>query len=334
MSIENRKLDHISLALEEGADRNKNYFDEYSFVHNALPEIDYKDIDTSTNFLGKKLSMPLIINSMTGGTKRGKGINMQLASIAEKHKIAFAVGSQRIMIENPNFNYGFQGIREIAPSIPILANLGAVQLNYGYGLEECKKIVNIIEADALCLHLNPLQEALQPEGDTNFFNILSKIENLVKKLSVPIIVKEVGCGISKEVANSLRKIGIKYIDVSGSGGTSWNYIETRRLKNSRLKNIFSDFGIPTPLSIKECSAVDEIYVIASGGVRSGLDIAKSVALGAKCTGMALPFLETVEESQEKTIELIENIQKELKISMFVTGSKTLEDLSSKILTTY
>lgn len=237
--IVQRKLAHIEIVLKEDVEKGSNGFEKYKFVHNALPEINFDEIDTSIEFLGKKMRAPILISCMTGGVEHGLRINRNLAKAAQKLGLAMGVGSQRIAIEKPETANLFLA-REAAPDIPLIANLGAVQLNYDYGVEEAQKAVDMVDADALALHLNPLQEAIQPEGNRNFAGILEKIETVNSQLSVPLIIKEVGCGISKQVAFKLRKAGIRIVDTAGYGGTNWPFIEGIRGGQKWLGERFSD----------------------------------------------------------------------------------------------
>ena len=320
-----RKAEHIRLALEQRMQLGVNYFDDYRFEHAALPEIDFDDIDIGVDFLGHRLAAPLLVSSMTGGTEAAGLINRNLAAGAERTGIAVGVGSQRKALEDPAKADTFQ-VREVAPSVPLLANLGAVQLNYGLGVRECLQAVEMIGADALILHLNPLQEAIQPEGQRNFAGLLPKIGEVVRALPVPIIVKEIGCGISAATARALAGQGIRIVDTAGVGGTSWARIEAERAGDLDLGEVFAGWGIPTPLSIQEVRSVGGLTVIASGGVRNGIDVAKALALGADLAGMAYPFLQAATESPERVVEKVQRIVLELKICMFCLGVKTVAEL--------
>jgi isopentenyl-diphosphate Delta-isomerase len=320
-----RKAEHIRLALEQRMQLGVNYFDEYHFEHAALPEIDFDDIDIGVEFLGRRLAAPLLVSSMTGGTETAGLINRNLAAGAERTGIAVGVGSQRKALEDPAKADTFK-VREVAPSVPLLANLGAVQLNYGLGARECLQAVEMIGADALILHLNPLQEAIQPEGQRNFADLLPKIGEVVRALPVPIVVKEIGCGISAATARALAGQGIRIIDTAGVGGTSWARIEAERAGDLDLGEVFAGWGIPTPLSIREVRSVGGLTVIASGGLRNGIDVAKAVALGADLAGMAYPFLQAATESPERVVDKVQRIVLELKICMFCLGVRTVAEL--------
>lgn len=332
-----RKADHIRVNLEEDVDSGLFAgFEHLHFEHSALPEIDLDDIDLSQDFLGKTLAAPLLISSMTGGTAQASEINRNLAIAAQEAGIAMGLGSQRVAIEDPSLSDTFN-MRDVAPDALMFANLGAVQLNYGYGAEEAQRAIDMIEADALVLHLNALQEAVQPEGDTRFGSLLSKIEVLVASVSVPVIAKEVGWGISGTVAKRLVEAGVAIIDVAGAGGTSWSQVEMHRAaeeKQADLARMFVDWGIPTAEAVRQVrAALPDIPVIASGGLRSGLDIAKSIALGAQLGGMAGPFLRAAVESSEAVTGLIHQTVRELRVCMFATGSRDLKSLGATKLIT-
>jgi len=329
--IQDRKSDHIRICLTEHVEfkTKTTGFEEYDFIHQALPEINKSDIDISLKLFGKTLKAPIIIESMTGGTELGFQINRNLAQTAQKLQIGMMVGSQRISLEEPSLAYTFQ-VRKIMPDALLIANFGAVQLNNGFDCESCIEAISMIGADVLALHLNPLQEAIQAEGNTNFSGLLKKIEILKKKLTIPLIVKEVGCGISKEVAVKLKEVGVDCIDIGGSGGTSWARIEAAQAKDEYIKitgEAFSEWGIPTAESIVLVgSATPDIPIIASGGIRTGIDVAKAIALGAKCVGVALPLLSPALESSLSIEEELNIIIEVLKIVMFCIGAVNLGDL--------
>lgn len=314
-----RKAEHIRLALDRRMQVERSYFDDYRFEHRALPEIDFEDVRIGTAFLGRELGTPLLISCMTGGTGVAERINRRLAEAAEAGRVALGVGSQRKAIDDPETAATFR-VREFAPSVPILANLGAVQLNYGYGIDECRAAVDMVEADALVLHLNALQEALQPEGQLNFRGLLPKIARVVEALDVPVIVKEIGCGISAAVGRELANVGVRIVDTAGVGGTSWARIEAARADETALGERFADWGLPTPESIRQLASVPGVQVIGSGGIRSGIDAAKALAFGADIAGMAFPFLEAANASTAAVVDRIERFADELRICMFCTGA--------------
>ncbi len=332
MSTVQRKAEHIRICLESDVQfqTQGSGFGNYQFTHNCLPELDYEEIDITTKFLGKQLGAPILISSMTGGTAQAREINYRLAAVAQEYKLAMGVGSERVAIEQPGVVDTFQ-VRRIAPDILLLANLGAVQLNYRYGIEECLKAVELLEADALILHLNPLQECIQPQGDTNFRGLLDRIASVCQQLSVPVIVKEVGNGISARMAQQLMGAGVSGIDVAGAGGTSWAKVESERAKTAlqrRLGETFADWGIPTAECITTIhQLMPTLPLIASGGLRNGLDIAKAIALGADLGGLALPFLQAADSSPAAVAELAEILMAEIQTVLFCTGNANLTELA-------
>lgn len=331
MSTIQRKAEHIRICLESDVQFHTqgSGFDGYQFGHNCLPELNYSEIDLTTKLLGKQLGAPILISSMTGGTLQAKEINHRLAEVAQEYGLAMGVGSQRVAIEQPQVADTFQ-VRQIAPDILLLANLGAVQLNYRYGSDECLKAVELLEADALILHLNPLQECIQPHGDTNFKGLLERIAIVCERLPVPVIIKEVGNGISAEMAHQLIAAGVSGIDVAGAGGTSWAKVESERAQTAlqrRLGQTFGDWGIPTTECITEIRQLaPTLPLIASGGIRNGLDIAKAIALGADVAGLALPFLQAADESTMAVRELVQILIAEIQTVLFCTGNADLATL--------
>ncbi len=314
-----RKAEHIRLSLDRQMQVDRSYFDDYRFEHRGLPEIDLDDVRIGMRFLERDLRSPLLISCMTGGTGVAELINRRLAEAAEEERVVLGVGSQRKAIEDPETAASFR-VREFAPSVPILANLGAVQLNYGYGIDECRRAVDMIDADALVLHLNPLQEALQPEGQLNFRGLLPKIARVVEALEVPVVVKEIGCGLSAAVGRELANVGVRILDSAGVGGTSWARIEAARAGETGLGERFADWGVPTPESIRQLAGLPGVQVIGSGGVRSGVDVAKALALGADLAGMAYPFLEAANSSTAAVVDRIRELSFELRTCMFCTGA--------------
>ena len=318
-----RKTDHIRINLEQDIQSGLTTgLERYHFEHDAIPELDLDDIDTSTTFFDVGLSCPQLISSMTGGTQQATAINSALAEAAQAHGIAMGLGSQRAAIEDPELENTFR-IRKIAPDILIFANMGAVQLNYGYGIDECRRAVEMVEANALILHLNALQEALQPEGDVRFSGLLGRIEKVCAQLDVPVIAKEVGWGISANAAKRLVNAGVAAIDVAGAGGTSWSQVEKHRAQNAaqaqRAAN-FKTWGIPTAEAVVQVrEALPETPIIASGGLRSGIDMAKCIALGADLCGIAGPFLRAATQSAEAVSERIAHFSDEFRICMFAAG---------------
>jgi isopentenyl-diphosphate delta-isomerase len=333
--INDRKLEHIQYIINDPlVDRAGGYFDKYTLIHRALPEINLDEVDLSCSFLNHSLAMPLIISSMTGGDSESLiQINQCLAEAAQISKIALAVGSQRVALEREPAKASFR-LRKFAPDVPLLANMGAVQLNYDYGIDECLQCIDMLEANALILHLNPLQEAIQPEGNTKFSGLLKKIEFLIKKLPVPLIIKEVGCGFSLVDLKNLISIGVEWVDTAGKGGTSWSRIEGHRsLDQDKIQDqsnagfSLQDWGLSTPYILKLTQHHQlNLKMIASGGIRSAQDIAKALALGAQICGIAKPFLEPAMQDVDHVVNLIENLKKELKIIFFLLGQSHVQSL--------
>lgn len=320
-----RKAEHIELALDDRMQVRRHFFEEYRFEHEALPETDMADVDLGTDFLGKRLAAPILISCMTGGTDEASRINRNLAVAAEETGIALGLGSQRKAIDDPSLADSFK-VRDVAPTAPLLANLGAVQLNYGFGLAECRRAVEMIGADALVFHLNPLQEAIQPEGQCDFSGLVDKMADVAGGLEVPVIVKEIGCGISATTARRLQEAGIGIIDTAGVGGTSWARIEAARADDTEIGEVFADWGVPTPESIQSLCRIPGISVIGSGGVRNGIDVAKAIALGADIVGLAQPFLLAANRSAEMAVAKSRRIIRELAITMFCVGARSVEEL--------
>ena len=325
-----RKIEHIRVIERDPAtDRDGRYFDRIQLLHRALPEISPAQIDTSVEFLGKQLTFPLLISSMTGGDHALiKTINRNLALAAEQTGVAVAVGSQRVMFTHPAARDSFQ-LRDYAPTTVLCGNVGAVQLNYGFGLEQCRQAVDCLQADGLYLHLNPLQEAVQPEGDTDFSNLADKIGQIVKQLDVPVLLKEVGSGMApQDIELGLRQ-GVKHFDLAGSGGTSWSRIEHHRSRSQHesLGLRFQDWGIPTPIALGLAEPYqNQASFIASGGLRDGIDMVKSVILGASLCGMAAPFLKPAMESADAVVQVIEQIRREFVTAMFLLGMSDVKSL--------
>jgi isopentenyl-diphosphate delta-isomerase len=331
---ERRKADHIRINLEENVQfpRLTTGLERYWFVHQALPDLDLDRIDPSVLLLGKTLRAPLLISSMTGGTERAAEINRNLAEAAQAAGIAMGVGSQRAALEDGRLAPTYQ-VRRYAPDILLLANLGAVQLNYGYGVDHCRRAVAMIEADALILHLNPLQEAVQPEGDGHWAGLLDQIAQVCRALAadgVPVIGKEVGWGLSERAARQLAGAGVAALDVAGSGGTSWSEVEARRAPTDlhrRVATAFADWGLPTAETLRMArAAAPDLPLIASGGLRDGIDVAKCLALGASACGLAGPMLKAAAVSTAAVSEAIEEVARVLRIAMFCAGAASIAEL--------
>ena len=331
--ISKRKSDHISINLYQDVMSGLSAgFENYHFRHEAVPELSLNQVDTSTVFLGKTMSAPILISSMTGGASQALGLNEVLACAAEELHLAMGLGSQRAALSHPETRDSFN-IRRSAPTALLFANLGAVQLNYGFGLAECRSAVEMIEADALILHFNSLMEAVQPEGDTNFSNLLPQIELICTKVGVPVIAKEVGWGIDARTAKRLVDVGVSVIDVAGAGGTSWSEVEAYRLAGAQqsVARSFKDWGLPTTLCLEELAAVNlGIPIIASGGLENGIDLAKSLALGANMGGYARKLLAPANESYEVLTAALASIISELKLCMFACGIQKIDQYNSSL----
>lgn len=330
--IHQRKDEHIRINLQNDVGSGLTTgFEYYHFDHQALPELDLAEIDTSTTFISRKIAAPILISSMTGGTKLAAEINQKLAEAAAECNIAMSVGSQRPAILDQGTAWSFD-IRRIAPNIPLVANLGAIQLNNGMTIEDCKRAVGMIRADALYLHLNPLQEAVQHGGDTNWKGLRLKIEQVCKNMAVPVFAKEVGFGISEQTARILIECGISGIDVAGAGGTNWSQVESYRTEDDDLADLarsFVNWGIPTVQSILNVKKVStSTLIIASGGIKNGIDIAKAIAMGARIGGMARQFLIAANDSVESIVRLINLTKSQIVTTMFVTGAGDIEKLGT------
>jgi isopentenyl-diphosphate delta-isomerase len=330
--LQQRKADHIQINLEKDVrSALMSGLEEYHFVHEALPEIKLDDVDTTLKVFNKRMEAPILISSMTGGTDQAGTINRRLAEAAQETRVAMGVGSQRTALEHADQVPTFQ-LRKYAPDILLFANLGAVQLNYGYGVDECRRAVDMIEADALYLHLNPLQEAVQEGGDTDFSGLAAKIAEVCRHVGVPVVAKEVGWGISERTARLLNDCGVAAIDVAGAGGTSWSQVEMHRAATEfsrELAATFVGWGIPTAESIKLVrQAVPDAMIFASGGLQDGLDIAKCLALGATLGGMAGNFLRAAAASAEQAVETVRLVRKQIAVTMFAAGARDLGALRS------
>lgn len=334
--IKQRKREGIEIPLNKDvqAKTTSTYLEYVKLIHNALPELDYDEIDISTTFLKRKFSAPLIIDSMTGGAPEAARINGRLGELAEKYGFAMGLGSQRAGLESKQLAETYSIARKNAPSAFLIANIGGAQLAKGLTIENIKKIIDMIQADALVIHLNPLQELIQPEGEPKYKGVLSKISEISGDLDVPVIVKEVGAGISKEVAVKLEVAGVSAINVAGAGGTSWAGVEKIRAEASNndlkthLGEIFWDWGIPTAASLVEVKKTVKVPIIASGGLRNGMEMAKCIVLGASMCAMAYPFLLKAAESKEQLFSFADTVIAELKSTMFLIGAMNLSVLKS------
>ena len=329
---EQRKAEHVDIILNENVSAGYNYWNDVHLVHRALPEIDLDDVDVSCTLFGRKLNAPLVISSMTGGFSMGREINANLAKAAAEVGVAMGVGSQRAALEKPELVDTYAVVKD--HDVPLrFANLGAPQLvpqegKRAYGLEDARRAMAMVDAHMLIVHLNFLQEVVQPEGDRRARGVLDAIARLASKL--PVVAKETGAGVSREVAVALKKAGVRGIDVGGLGGTSFSAVEYYRAKKDsatlkeRLGATFWNWGIPTPASVVLANV--GLPIVATGGIRSGLDVAKALALGAIAAGMAKPMLEAAKTSAEAVVTELEAVIAELKAAMLLTGSATLDAL--------
>lgn len=329
--LDQRKAEHLSINLEKevGFPQVTTGLERYRFIHNALPELSLDQVDLTIVFLGKRLQMPLLISSMTGGTAEAQRINLHLAEAAQATGIAMGLGSLRGALEDPPLIDTYR-VRHLAPDVLLFANLGVAQLNAGFGLHECQRAVDLVEADALILHLNPLQEALQDGGDTDWRGLLAKIEAICKGLAVPVVAKEVGWGISASVARRLVDAGVAVIDVAGAGGTSWSQVEMHRAPTAQRRRLcaeFGDWGIPTTEALVDVrTALPDVPLIASGGLRTGMDLAKALALGADLAGVAGPLLKPANASAQAVADVIAEMADVLRTLMFSLGIPSVQVL--------
>jgi isopentenyl-diphosphate delta-isomerase len=331
--LTSRKDEHLSVVLEGRHVKSgvTTGLEKVNFVHCALPDLHFDEIDISAELLGRQLAAPIIVSSMTGGPSRAGAINEHIARACEQTGIAMAVGSQRVAIENAEEAGGLgKNLRKLAPSIPIIGNIGAAQLNTGFGLEEAKQAVDMIEADGLYVHLNPLQEAVQPEGDRDWRGLFEKIKRLNEELGVPVLIKEVGNGISAKLAKRFVDAGISHIDVAGAGGTSWAAVEAARIDDphhAAVANSFSDWGVTTADAIRSVrDTCPQATIIASGGIKSGLDIARALRLGADFAGQAAGLLSAANASTDELVQHIESLKYALRIACFCTDSPNISAL--------
>ncbi len=324
-----RKADHLDLATsgDVGFRARTTLFECVDLVHDALPELELAAIDTSTTLLGKRLAAPILIAAMTGGTSRAERINKELAAIAEERGYAFGLGSQRALLKNPDALSSY-AVRDVAPGTLVLGNLGVVQASK-LRTEEVRGLCAAVGADALCVHLNPAMELIQVDGDRDFRGGLDTLERLTRELGLPVIAKETGCGLSGSVAERLRARGIRHVDVSGAGGTSWVAVEMHRAPEAgrALGATFRDWGIPTAASVLLCARQGFETIFATGGVRDGLDIAKAIALGASAGGIARSSLQALESGgRAAALAFFERIETELRTAMLLVGARDLAAL--------
>lgn len=331
--IRQRKKDHVELTVTEGTQYSQpSGFDQFYFNHNALPEVDINDISTEANLLGRTFSFPLFISSMTGGYADAGPVNAIIAEFCETNNLPFGVGSQRAMLENKTLTKTFTVVREKAPTAFICANIGGAQLINGFSKDKIMLLTSSIEANAIIVHLNPLQELMQPEGDTNFKGVLKGIEELVDDAHVPVMVKETGAGVSKYVAKRLLNIGVEVLDVAGAGGTSWAKVENYRTSNKAPNHNFDNWGIPTVECLKQISTLQwerNFGLIASGGIRSAHDIAKAMCLGASFTASAQPIIKSISEGGLEALQqLFDHWKNDLKIILTLLGCSSISELNT------
>lgn len=335
-----RKSDHIRINMQEPVEPPSvtTGFETLRLRHRALPELDLADVDASTSLFGRRLKLPLLISSMTGGTAEAEEVNCRLAEAAQDRRVAMGVGSQRIMLESRQSAASWSRLRSIAPDIPLLANLGLVQLNRGFGLDQCQRVVDAIEADALYLHCNALQECIQEGGDTEWSGLLRKLEQLCRALPVPVLIKEVGWGIDGPMAGVLRDAGVAGIDVAGAGGTSWSEVERHRAADELVRRTalaFQEWGLPTAFCLRsvreelQARGDSDCLLIASGGLRSGLDMVKAYVLGADVAGFARPFLLKAVDSLQAVIEEVDILHQVVRTAMFCLGRPSISSLQGK-----
>ncbi len=323
-----RKKDHLRICLEDRVEFEKSTgFEDYEFEHRALPTTNLDEVDASTSLLGKDLKLPLFIGAMTGGTPRARDINRNLAESAQEVGIGMGLGSQRAMLEDPDLTSTYL-VRDVAPDILLLGNIGAVQVSQ-YPVDRLREMITRVGADGLAVHLNPVQEMVQPEGDTDWRNVLPSLERLCRELEFPVVVKEVGCGISGEIAVKLESVGVSCIDVAGAGGTCFAKVEEHR--GSDTAALFSEWGIPTAESLRQCAEVTRLPLIASGGLRSGLDCAKALAMGASVVSFALPLLRASMDSPHAVVRVLESFARQLKKTMLLVGASTLDELKRAVI---
>jgi isopentenyl-diphosphate delta-isomerase len=335
-----RKKQHVDIVLSRDVSfkTKTTGLDELEFVNNALPELNYSEVDTSIQFLGRSLALPFMVSCMTGGYAAALRINRELGEVCEEKGIAMGVGSQRQALEDPQYHKTFSVVREVAPSVPIVGNIGAAEVA-SMTLDSARRLIDLVRADAFAVHLNPLQEFLQPEGNTDFHGVLDGIARLVQGLPVPVIVKEIGAGISAAVARRLLDVGVRYIDVAGAGGTSWAGVETLRRRDRSVARQFWDWGIPTAVAIRDVACLksqgQSFTLIASGGITSGMSAAKCLALGADLVASARPVLEALYRRKKTGVRrLLDTWAQELRGAMFLTGSRTITDLQHAQLVRY
>lgn len=335
MSIHERKRDHIRHTIDGRTQYDHGTgFDAYRLIHNALPELSLAEISTDSNFGSRNFSMPVFISSMTGGTVETGQVNRIIAEVCQDHNVPMGVGSQRIMLEDPSVTDSFSVVRKAAPDIYIAANIGGVQIRNSIAIDDLRRLIDSIEANALIVHLNPLQELMQPEGDRDFKGILNGIEYLVSHSPVPIIVKETGAGINGSTAKRLYEVGVRHIDIAGSGGTSWSKVESIRQQANKAFPIFDNWGIPTAKCLREINALNlkDVHLIASGGIRTSMDILKAIALGANMAALAQPIIRIIHESGQSGLQdYLLRLKQELSMGLLLMGVRSFKELNSNYI---
>ena len=332
--VQKRKADHISICLKEDVESKgiSAGFEYVHLIHNAMPEIDFEEVDTTTSIFGKALKYPLLFDSITGGSDEGKPLNETMAQVAEEKGLGMFLGSVRAALEDPSTKETYTIARDVAPNIFLALNIGAPQLSKGLDIDKLKALISDTKANAIVVHLNPLQEVVQVDGEPSFKGVYEKIDLLAKNIGIPVVVKEVGSGIAKETAAKLELAGVSCINIAGLGGTNWATVESNRSKmlgdksKSSLGESFLGWGIPTVVSLIECASTVKIPLIASGGLRNGLDIAKALVLGAKYGAMALPILKLAKKSKPSLSTYVDQMFLEFKTAMFLTGCKKVDEL--------
>ena len=329
-TIQQRKKDHIDICLQRDVQPSTTALENYRLPFHALPEIDLSTIDTTASLFSWTLQAPIMVSSMTGGEAHGRTINENVAKACEAEGVPFGLGSMRIIDRYPETAHTFD-VKEFCPSVPMFANIGLVQMNYSFTPEKVAGLIRRVRADGLCVHINHLQEAVQPEGDTNFSSLLPKLKALVNHLGkdFPVIVKEVGHGLDRTTAQGIRRAGVRVVDVSGTGGTSWAWIEGQRAANPSLGYLFRDVGLPLDVSLQQCKGIPGLQLIAGGGIRNGLHVAKALTLGASFTTAALPFLKPALQSSDAVRDVIRQWKQELRVAMFSCSSKSIAELRKR-----
>ncbi|CCW69008.1 unnamed protein product [Phytomonas sp. Hart1] len=333
-AVQKRKKDHIEICLNKNVEPHKAFgsiWNSYSLPYRALPEVDLAKVDPSCTFMGRKVAFPFIISSMTGGEAHGRVINENLAKACEAEQIPFGVGSMRVINRYPSAAFTFD-VKEFCPSVMMFANIGLVQLNYGFGAKEINNLIDSVNADGIFIHLNHTQELCQPEGDTNFEGLIEKLEKILPQIKVPVVVKGVGHGIDRESVRVLKKIGVQYVDVSGCGGTSWAWIEGRRRnyenEETNIGYIFRDIGITTDVCLRESTDLasdGKLHLIAGGGIRNGVEMAKAILMGAEMATAAMPFLAAALESADRVRAILQRLKREFQLAMFTCGARTIKE---------